>query len=140
MLSSEGRKVKTMHDAENFIRKFMNETLFHRNTEVYGKHYDYDLYLPLMMDWVLNLPSDKNEVYTPTEELEVLFMESGWDLVQKGLLRPGPRATNSESPGDAYGKAYCLTEKGRQWLKEGRDQELRESKNEPPLQEPTPSP
>jgi len=88
--------------------------------EVYGKTYDFDVFLPYMMDWVLNVPhsKDEDESFAPTHDLELLYMDAAWDLVRKGLLRPGPRATNSEGVGGDYGKGYSLTQEGRAWIAE----------------------
>ncbi len=119
MLAMNGRKVKSIEEGEQFIREFMRETLGNPSESGYGKNYDFDLYLPWMMDWVLNVPQNKDdEDMTATHVLEVLFMDAGWSLCQKGILRPGPRSTGGESIGGALGKGYSLTPKGREWLNE----------------------
>lgn len=116
MHNSEGRKARSIPEAKEFIRRFMNETLKSKDTSGYIKHYELDLYLPMMMDWVLNVPGEKDQDYAPTDELEVLYMEAAWDLCMEGIFRPGPRSTTSEVPGDSYGKGYSLTGKGKGWL------------------------
>jgi hypothetical protein len=118
MLSIEGRKAATIDEAKNFIKRFMYEIIHLKNESGYVKHYELDLYLPMMMDWVLNVPGDKNQTFTPTDTLEVLYMDAAWELCREGIFRPGPRATNGESPHDSYGKGYSLTLKGREWIKE----------------------
>ena len=120
MLNSAGRKAKTLDDAKSFIRIFVDQISHLTEEQAYSKTFDFDLYLPMMMDWVLNVPGEKDEEYTPTHELEVLYMDAAWELCQQGLMRPGPKATNSENPGDAYGKGFCLTAKGREWMAEAR--------------------
>ena len=117
MFHTNARKVREIESAEAFIREFMYETLNNPSEGSYGKSYDFDLYLPWMMDWVLNVPQPKEDMdFTPTHELEIMFMDASWSLCQQGLMRPGPRSTNGESPGGAYGKGFALTPKGRKWL------------------------
>lgn len=119
MLQANGRKVRTIEEAKDFIRVFMDETLNHRTDVAFGKSYDFDLFLPWMMDWVLNLPHSHDDLdLTPTHELEVLYMDAAWVLCQEGLLRPGPRTTGGEGTGGDYGKGYSLTPKGKDWLVE----------------------
>jgi hypothetical protein len=112
-----GRTVKTVDEAEAFIWEFMQVTLSNPEESGYGKSYDFDLYLPWLMDWVLNRPHDPNAIMTPTDELELLYMEAGWSLVMKGLMRPGSRDSGGEIPGGAYGKGYAMTFKGRDFYK-----------------------
>jgi hypothetical protein len=47
-------------------------------------------------------------------EVIVAAMEAGWELVRRGILRPGGR---SYPDGNAADPArFCLTERGREWL------------------------
>jgi hypothetical protein len=112
-----GRKVSDVQGAIGFIKEFLVHTLSGELETGYGKSYDFDLYLPYVMDWVLNVPQTEQEGFSPTHELEILYMEAGWEMVLEGLLRPGPRSTNGEVPGGSYGKGYSLTNKGWKWLK-----------------------
>jgi hypothetical protein len=118
MLNVEGRQVKNMEDSKAFIRKFMFERSHTKDQSGYVKHYDMDLYLPMMMDWILNVPAEKDEDFTPSETLEVMYMDAAWELCTEGIFRPGPRATSHEAPSDSYGKGYSLTPKGKTWLEE----------------------
>jgi hypothetical protein len=119
MIHGNGRKVVSVQDGKLFIRAFLDEILNHRTDVGFGKSYDFDLYLPWMMDWVLNVPGDKeDQEVTPTHDLEIIYMDAAWELCQEGLLRPGPRSTSGEGTGGAYGKGYSLTPKGRDWIAE----------------------
>jgi hypothetical protein len=77
----------------------------------------------MMMDWILNVPAAKEleSKFTPSETLEVLYMDASWELCQEGIFRPGPRATSQEIPANSLGKAYSLTPKGKQWIQEATD-------------------
>ena len=116
--SVNGRRAKDFDEASAFIKDFLRHTLEETSESGYGKSYDFDLYLPWMMDWILNVPHEKEEEFTPTHELETLYMEVGWELVMQGFLRPGPRGTNGEVPGGSYGKGFSLTGKGWKWVRE----------------------
>jgi hypothetical protein len=140
MDTPRGRKAKSTEDAKTFIRAFMDHTLNNTLETGYGKSYDFDLFLPWMMDWVLNVPAKEDDGFTPTDELEVLYMDAAWELVQEGVLRPGPRGTNGEGTGGEYGKGYAMTPKGRQWLKEfDREVYDRHGQTEPPIDMVSPS-
>ena len=120
MLNVEGRLAHDSESAKAFIRRFINEIIHSRNESGYVKHYDVDLYLPMMMDWILNVPAAKEmeSKFTASETLEVLYMDASWELCQEGIFRPGPRATSQEIPANSLGKAYSLTPKGKQWIQE----------------------
>jgi hypothetical protein len=120
MLNVEGRQAKTIDDAKAFIRKFIYEIIHTKDQSGYVKHYEMDLYLPMMMDWILNVPAAKDMEFTTSEVLEVLYMDAAWGLCMDGIFRPGPRSTVGEVPGDSYGKGYSLTAKGKEWLEQER--------------------
>ena len=128
MLTAQGRKVKSIEEAEAYIRHFMEETLYRPTEGSYGKSYDFDLFLPYMMDWILSVPQEKEDEFTPTHDLERIYMEAGWRLCQKGFLRPGPRTTGGEGVGGDYGKGYSLTMEGRKWLTEFHEQKSAEKR------------
>jgi hypothetical protein len=118
METTHGRKAKSVQDAQAFILEFMNETLNNPSESGYGKSYDFDLFLPWMMSWILNVPQKDDQDITPTDDLEVLYMDAAWDLVMKGILRPGTRGTGGEGTGGEYAKGYSMTPKGKEWLAE----------------------
>jgi|GEM_PF-5670681 len=122
-----GRKVTDAEGAIRFIKEFMRVTLDESMEHGYGKSYDFDLYLPWMMDWVLNVPQENQEGFTSTHDLELIYMEAAWEMTIRGLLRPGPRSTNGEAPGGSYGKGYALTQKGWKWLKSEGDAQSKET-------------
>ena len=71
----------------------------------------FDLYLPWF--WTLVETADVTEGSDRLGflELERLYMDASWNLVMRGILRPGPAGIGGESAGlggDAYGKGFAL--------------------------------
>lgn len=118
MLNVEGRQAKDVEAAKAFMKKFILEIIHSKNESGYVKRYEMDLYLPMMMDWILNVPAAKEfeDTFNSSENLELLYMDAAWELCQDGIFRPGPRATTGEVPSDSLGKGYSLTAKGKEWL------------------------
>lgn len=130
LLGTGGRTVRNIEEAENFIRTFILQVRDNPEHRGIGHLHDYDVFLPWMMECITNVPEhDPDE--TSNTELDRLYMDAGWSLVQKGLMRPGPRRVSGESVGDGYGKGYTLTQKGQEWLKQGRPDDFRKSEAAP---------
>lgn len=112
-----GRLAKSVDDAEGFIRHFICACKDHADERWVGRSFDYDLFLPRLLEIVENLPVDEGVEPTTNQALERLYMEAAWELCRDGLLRPGPRQANFDNSRDAYGKGYSLTFRGEAWLK-----------------------
>ena len=116
MLGTDGQKATNIKEASAFIREFMR---FERNNPGQidrSKDHDFDLYLPWMMEVVNNAPEEEGS--RPPTELDSLYMEAAWSLVQEGHLRPGPKMVSGDNPADAYGKGFSITPKGQQWVEQ----------------------
>jgi len=114
----KGRVAKSLQEAEEYILDFIVENLAQHERRIVEKSFDFDLYLPWLMEIVENQRIEKVEGCPEIVELEGLYMDAAWSLCNKGYLRPGPRRTNSENPKDGYGKGYSLTLMGRTMLRE----------------------
>lgn len=117
MFGTEGQRATTVEGAEDFIRTFMRYERDHRGEIAKNKEHDYDLYLPWMMEVVVNAPEEEGS--QPPAQLDYLYMDAAWSLVLKGVFRPGPRRVTGDAGHDGYGKGFTLTEKGKYWLTEG---------------------
>lgn len=113
-----GRLAKSLQDAEDYILDFIVENLAQKERRIVEKSFDFDLYLPWLMEIVENQRVESQAHYPEIVELEGLYMDAAWSLCNKGYLRPGPRRTNSDNPRDGYGKGYSLTLMGRTMLRE----------------------
>lgn len=114
----KGRVAKSLQEAEEYILDFIVENLAQHERRIVEKSFDFDLYLPWLMEIVENQRIEKVEGCPEIVDLEGLYMDAAWSLCNKGYLRPGPRRTNSENPKDGYGKGYSLTLMGRTMLRE----------------------
>jgi hypothetical protein len=108
-----GRLAKTQEDAECYLWRFMSENMCCKDKHVTAHLYDFDLYLP----WLLEIleyqkPEDKSDAL-PIIELQRLFMDAAWSLVMQGFLRPGPKTISGDPLRDGYGKGYSLTISGQ---------------------------
>ncbi len=113
-----GRLAKSLQDAEDYILDFIVENLAQKERRIVEKSFDFDLYLPWLME-IVEYQRIESEGHCPEiVELEGLYMDAAWSLCNKGYLRPGPRRTNSDNPRDGYGKGYSLTLMGRTMLRE----------------------
>lgn len=115
---SRGRLARSLQEAEDYILDFIVENLAQRERRIVEKSYDFDLYLPWLMEIVEYQRPKSTDRGPEIVELEGLYMDAAWSLCNKGYLRPGPRRTNSENPKDGYGKGYSLTLMGRTMLRE----------------------
>lgn len=115
LFDPRGRSVKTVEEAEEYIRSFIALLHDYPHSHAAQRSHDYDLYLPWLIEVVEYLPATECEP-TPPLTLERLYMEAAWQLVQKGYLRPGPRKPNSGDLGEGYGKGYSLTFTGDEWI------------------------
>ncbi len=124
-----GRLAKSLEEAEEYILEFIVENLAQKERRVTEKSYDFDLFLPWLMEIVENQHVQSSSSEPEIVELESLYMDAAWSLCNKGILRPGPRRTNSENPRDGYAKGYSLTLLGRSMLKERIQNLLHQSPN-----------
>ena len=115
MIGTQGQKVKSVEEAADFIREFMQFEREHVRELNHNKDFDFDLYLPWMMEIVDNSPEEEGS--RPPYELDEIYMEAAWSIVMQGYLRPGARAVSGANPGDGYGKGFSLTVKGKEWIK-----------------------
>ena len=113
-----GRLAQNLQDAEDYILDFIVENLAQKERRVVEKSFDFDLYLPWLMEIVEYQQIEKDQRCPEIVELESLYMDAAWSLCNKGILRPGPRRTNSDNPRDGYAKGYSLTLIGRSMLRE----------------------
>lgn len=113
-----GRLAQSLQDAEDYILDFIVENLAQKERRIVEKSFDFDLYLPWLME-IVEYQRVEGKGHCPEiVELEGLYMDAAWSLCNKGYLRPGPRRTNSDNPRDGYGKGYSLTLMGRTMLRE----------------------
>lgn len=113
-----GRLAKSLQDAEDYILDFIVENLAQKERRITEKSFDFDLYLPWLMEIVEYQKIDHQSSCPEIVELESLYMDAAWSLCNKGILRPGPRRTNSDNPKDGYAKGYSLTLLGRSMIRE----------------------
>lgn len=113
-----GRLAQSLQDAEDYILDFIVENLAQKERRVVEKSFDFDLYLPWLMEIVEYQQIGHDQKCPEIVELESLYMDAAWSLCNKGILRPGPRRTNSDNPRDGYAKGYSLTLIGRANLRE----------------------
>jgi hypothetical protein len=110
-----GRVATTVEEAIAYLWRFIAENAAVTDKRVKEHSHDFDLYLP----WLLQIfdrhgeqPGEKLSL----SELESLYMDAAWRMVDEGFLRPGPRSVGGEQPRDGYGNGYALTAKGREVL------------------------
>jgi hypothetical protein len=112
-----GRLAKTVEEAIAYLWRFIAENAAVTDTKMKEHSHDFDLYLP----WLLQIFDRHGEQPGETlaiPELESLYMDAAWRMVDEGFLRPGPRSIGGGQPRDGYGNGYSLTAKGRQTLKQ----------------------
>lgn len=112
-----GRTVKSVPDAECYVWKFMAENLSAKDPHILEHSYDFDLYLPWLLE-ILEYQKGDREGALPIIEMQRLYMEAAWNMVLQGYLRPGPRTICGDPLRDGYGKGYSLTEKGLAKIKQ----------------------
>jgi hypothetical protein len=112
-----GRRVRTREDAECYLWKFMAENHLCEDRHIREHSHDFDLYLPWLLE-ILEYQKGERSEALPILQVQQLYMDAAWDLVMRGLLRPGPRTISGDSHKDGYGKGYSLTLLGCQRLSE----------------------
>ncbi|HVT12518.1 MAG TPA: hypothetical protein VHE55_09640 [Fimbriimonadaceae bacterium] len=110
-----GRLASTLEEAQEYLWKFIAENRTVTEPKIREHTHDFDLFLP----WLLQIfdrhgeqPGEKLSLI----ELQSLYMDAAWDMVEQGFLRPGPRTIEGEQPRDGYGNGYSLTLKGKRRL------------------------
>ena len=119
LLGTKGQACKTMEAAESYLREFIRETVQDPDGPMQRHSLEYDLYLPWLHEDVWNAPVPEGE-HGKLPDLDRLYMDAAWSLVQQGYLRPGPRKISSVVRSTDYGKGYSLTCQGQAWIKESR--------------------
>ncbi|CAN5527640.1 hypothetical protein BH11ARM2_BH11ARM2_01900 [soil metagenome] len=116
LIGERGRRVKDLAEAEAFIREFVAYGQEERDESgpQHRHSRDYDLYLPWLWENVSNARAED----PPLEGivLERMYMEAAWNLVRRGVLRPGPKTVMGGGGGADFGKGYSLTHEGDEWL------------------------
>lgn len=110
-----GRLAATVEEAVNYLWKFIEENRRVTDPKVLGHTHDFDLYLPWLVQIFERHGEQPGETLTLLD-LQSLYMDAAWLMVEQGFLRPGPRTTDGEQPRDGYGNGYSLTAKGKQAL------------------------
>ena len=117
LLSTRGLLLRNLDETEDFLREFIWETLRDPIGPMQRHSHDYDLFLPWVHEEIRNAPPAPGHEVHGAVFIDRLLMDAAWDLVQKGFLRPGPRAVSSEVRASDFGKGYALTVTGRDWVK-----------------------
>ena len=105
------REATTKEEAQQVIREFIRE-----GQELQSRHnvaersHGYDLYLPWLIEVIEYVKTDPEKEILDILHLQRLFMDSAWDLVMQGVLRPGPKQMAGGGDGHGYGVAYSLVE------------------------------
>ncbi len=105
-----GRLAKTLDQAECYMLRFIAENLL-ADKEIGRHQLDYDLYLPWLMEILGYQKVPEGTDMLSILDVQRLYMDSAWELVMEGVLRPGPRTVSGDT-GHGYGKGYSLTQKG----------------------------
>lgn len=103
----------TLSDAltllEDFLRSLNDENTRDRSSDY--SHYDYDVYLPsLAMN--SGIPERSGELSSAT----AVLADAAWQLVQRGILRPGVKFHRANVYSHAQGMGFSLTQSGRNRL------------------------
>jgi hypothetical protein len=106
-----GRLIKNVDEAEVYLWKFIAENRTMTDTRMLAKLYDFDLFMPWMLEIFDTQGHQPNEAMSLLE-MQRLYMDAAWRLVMKGFLRPGPKQIGGESIHDGYGKGFSLTQEG----------------------------
>jgi hypothetical protein len=107
-----GRLANSVEEAEAYLWKFIAENLAVTDVKVREHTHDFDVYLPWMLQIFERHGEQPGEKLTMID-LESLYMDAAWRMVEEGYLRPGPRTIGGEQPKDGYGNGYSLTAKGK---------------------------
>jgi hypothetical protein len=105
------RSVTTKGEAELCLLDFIREGAGPSAPHHIGEHsHGFDLYLPWFMEVI-----EFRDPYPDVESLGIpklqqLYMDASWNLVMKGILRPGPKLTGEDTDGSAYGKGFSVIE------------------------------
>jgi len=108
-----------LDDAMNFILRFLKDPAVRRHAATYGDP-GYDVWVNVVARTYLvhTVPDVQLEQEYGRRNAEVsVFLEAGWQLCRRGILRPGVR--DLHQPGNAQGHAgqgFSLTEYGRAWI------------------------
>jgi hypothetical protein len=107
-----GRLATTVEEAVAYLWRFIAENARVTDPKVKEHSHDFDLYLPWLLQ-IFDRHGEQPEEKLSVPELESLYMDAAWNMVEQGFLRPGPRSIGGEQPKSGYGNGYSLTAKGR---------------------------
>lgn len=110
-----GRLASSIEEAEKYLWSFIAENLTVTDPKVREHTHDFDLYLPWLLQ-IFERHGDQPGEKLSMMELQSLYMDAAWKMVEEGYLRPGPRVIGGDQPRDGYGNGYSLTGKGKQRL------------------------
>lgn len=103
------RSATTREEAAACLLSFIEEGRNSKGVHSIGKHSrGYDLFLPWFMEVVEYREPYPGKLLLSIPDLQELYMDAAWDLVMKGVLRPGPKAVSGDTDPGAYGKAFSL--------------------------------
>jgi hypothetical protein len=111
-----GRLATTIEEAEVYLWRFIAENLTVTDPKVREHTHDFDLYLPWLLQ-IFERHGDQPDEKLSIMELQGLYMDAAWRMVEEGFLRPGPRTIDGSQPREGYGKGYSLTSKGKERIK-----------------------
>ncbi len=105
----QARGARTLDEAEQSLLDFIREGEL-PDSQHHVKKYSrgFDLYLPWLILVLESRPAYPDVEPLDLSELQGLYMDAAWDLVLKGVLRPGPRLAEEETDTTAYGRGYSL--------------------------------
>lgn len=107
----------TLDDAVAYIIEYARNPPDSRGYSSYG----YQIYIPNILDvYLREVEHDTSHIPRNTDrarQLSSIFMEAGWELCRKGILRPGIRRMDLQATEDgASGNGYTITSHGQTWL------------------------
>jgi hypothetical protein len=118
LLATRGLLIRSLDEMESYLREFIWETLRDPDGPMQRHSLDYDLYLPWVHEEIRNAPAPPGHEAHGAVLVDRLLMDAAWSLVQKNMLRPGPRTVPSEVRLEDYGKGFSLTPSGIEWIRE----------------------
>ena len=107
------RLARSLEQAETALKSFVAQEFNHGDRQTHQHSHDYDLYLPWFLEVIAYLHVEAHADAPQLVEIDHLYMDAAWSLVEQGWLRPGPRSISSIDTADGLGKGFSLTPAGR---------------------------